>query len=285
MDLDGYAFPPHYVDVALDGYPALRMHYVDAGQGTPVLLLHGEPTWSYLYRTMISPLASRHRVIAPDYLGFGRSDKPTDLSFYTYDMHCRSIRALIEALDLHDITVVVQDWGGPIGLRAAVEAPERFSRLVILNTGLFTGAPPSEGFLRWRAFAERLGLDLPIGRVIQSACLKPPTERVLAGYEAPFPVRESKAGAARFPLIVPLRPEDAGAAEMRQVYDALGRWQKPALVMFSDSDPVFSPAAGERLAAHIPTAGPLHVIKEASHFLQEDQGEALASAILDFTRS
>jgi haloalkane dehalogenase len=147
QDLEGYPFSPHYLELTLDRSPALRMHYVHAGQGPPVLLLHGEPTWSYLYRTMIPPLATRHRVIAPDYFGFGRSDKPTDLSFYTYDIHCRSIQGLIEALDLRDITVVVQDWGGPIGLRVAVEMPDRFQRLVLLNTGLFTGAPPSEGFL------------------------------------------------------------------------------------------------------------------------------------------
>ncbi len=282
--LEGYGFSPRYRDLESNGQ-TLRMHYVDVGQQAPVLLLHGEPTWSYLYRTTIPLLATQHRVIAPDYFGFGRSDKPTDPTFYTYDMHCTAIHALIRALDLKDITVVVHDWGGPIGLRVAVEAPERFRRLVILNTGLFTGEQAPEGFLRWRSYAERMGLDLPIGRVIQSACARRPDERVLAGYEAPFPTRESKVGAARFPLIVPLRPEDPGAAEMLRVHDELRSWRKPALVLFSDSDPVFTLGAGARLAAHLPTAGPLRVLKGASHFLQEDQGEELAQAVLAFMRS
>ncbi len=283
--LEGFPYPPHYLDVAVDDAGGLRMHYVDAGQGPPVLLLHGEPTWSYLYRRMIPALATRHRVVAPDYFGFGRSDKPLDPAFYTYDRHCATVQAFVRALDLTGITVVVQDWGGPIGLRLAVEAPERFSRLVVLNTGLFTGEAPGPGFMRWRAFAERTGLDLPIGRVIQSACARPPAPAVLQAYEAPFPTRESKMGAARFPLIVPLRPEDPGAADMQRVHTALGQWRKPALVMFSDSDPVFAPAAGERLAAHIPGAGPLRVVKDASHYLQEDQGEEIAQAILAFTAS
>jgi haloalkane dehalogenase len=282
--LAGYPFAPHYLEMDLGEGAALRMHYLGEGRGTPVVLLHGEPTWSYLYRTMIPALRQRHRVLAPDFFGFGRSDKPLALEFYTYDRHCESIRRLIHTLDLRDITLVVQDWGGPIGLRLAVEAEERFARLVILNTGLFTGQEAaSPGFLRWRAFAERTGLDLPISRVIASACARPPSAEVLAGYEAPFPTRESKAGAARFPLIVPLKPEDPGAAEMRQTHEALGRWQKPALVMFSDSDPVFTPAYGERLAAHIPTAGKMRLVEHAAHFLQEDQGPALAEAILAFT--
>jgi haloalkane dehalogenase len=282
--LAGYPFAPHYLEMDLGEGAALRMHYLDEGRGTPVLLLHGEPTWSYLYRTMIPALRQRHRVLAPDFFGFGRSDKPLAPEFYTYDRHCESIRQLIQKLDLRDITLVVQDWGGPIGLRLAVELEERFARLVILNTGLFTGQETaSPGFLRWRAFAERSGLDLPIARVITSACARPPSAEVLAGYEAPFPTRESKSGAARFPLIVPLKPEDPGAAEMRRTHEALGRWQKPALVMFSDSDPVFTPAYGERLAAHIPTAGKLRLVEHAAHFLQEDQGPALAEAILAFT--
>lgn len=282
--LAGYPFAPHYVEMDLGDSAALRMHYLDEGRGAPVLLLHGEPTWSYLYRTMIPALRQRHRVLAPDFFGFGRSDKPVELEFYTYDRHCDSIRQLIQTLDLRDITLVVQDWGGPIGLRLAVEATKRFARLVILNTGLFTGQEvASPGFLRWRAFAERAGLDLPIARVITSACARPPSAEVLAGYEAPFPTRESKAGAARFPLIVPLRPEDPGAAEMRRTHEALGRWEKPARVMFSDSDPVFTPAYGAQLAAHIPTAGKMRLVEHAAHFLQEDQGPALAEAILAFT--
>jgi haloalkane dehalogenase len=278
-NLPGYDYEPHYSDVE-----GLRMHYADEGQGDPVVLFHGEPTWAYLYRKMIPILAERSRVVAPDYLGFGRSDKPTDRAFYTFDRHVSSVSRLLQQLDLWRITVVVQDWGGPIGLRFAVENPERVAHLVVLNTGLFSPSDrwPTPGFLNWRNFAERVGLDLPVGFVIQSATSNEVPPEVLAGYEAPFPVREAKTGAAMFPLLVPISADDPGAAAMLETRDELSRWDKPALVYFSDSDPVFPPGAAKAMARLIPTAGEPELLSGASHFLQEDKGEEIARRILRF---
>ncbi|MGH2817726.1 MAG: haloalkane dehalogenase [Actinomycetota bacterium] len=282
VGLDGYAFEPSYLDLTgdLDG---LRLHFVDEGEGEPILLLHGEPTWAYLYRKMIPSLSKAGRVIAPDYIGFGRSDKVTEIGWYSYDRHVDSIVQLIDALDLTGITIVVQDWGGPIGLRCAVENADRFARLVILNTGIFRPGPqwPNEGFLQWRNFAER-NPDLPVGFVLQGATTTELSDSTIAAYEAPFPTASSKAGAAAFPLIVPLSEGDPGAKKMAEVSEALARWEKPALVAFSDSDPVFPLRAGEKMAERIPGAGPCVPIEGASHFLQEDKGEVIAGAILTF---
>jgi haloalkane dehalogenase len=277
-DLPGYGFEPHWHDA--DG---LRLHYVDEGEGDPVVCFHGEPTWAYLYRKMLPVLtAAGHRVICPDYPGFGRSDKPTERGWYTYDRHVEYASALLEALDLRDVTVVVQDWGGPIGLRWAVEHAERVARLAILNTGLFTGRV-SKGFLAWRDFAER-NPDLPVGFVLQGATATELPDDVVAAYEAPFPDAESKAGAAQFPLIVPTSDEAEGAAAMGAVADELSRWERPALVAFSDSDPVFPyPRAGDVLCDLIPGAGEQVRIEGAAHFLQEDRGEAIAEQIVRFT--
>ncbi len=279
QNLSDYNFQPHYIDI--DG---LRMHFVDEGSGAPILLLHGEPTWSYLYRKLIPPLASSMRVIAPDLIGFGRSDKPTDRDFYSYESHVRAVAGFVRALNLSDITVVVHDWAGAIGLRGAVEDEKRFARLVLLNTGLFSGSDrwPTPGFMEWRNFAERVGLDLPVGTIVQSATLTPLPPDVLAAYEAPFPLPESKMGAAMFPLLVPLKKEDPGAAEMLRTREALSRWAKPALVYFSDSDPVFPPGVAKAMARLIPTAGEPEILPGASHFLQEDKGEEVAARILSF---
>jgi haloalkane dehalogenase len=280
--LEGYGFAPHYVDLHgdLDG---LRMHYVDEGEGAPILLLHGEPTWAYLYRKMIPGLTPTGRVVAPDYIGFGRSDKVTEMNWYTYDRHVASIVQLVERLDLNDITLVVHDWGGAIGLRTAVENEARFARLVILNTAIFRprpGKPPNQAFLRWREFAEQ-NPDLPVGLILQGATTSELSDSVIAGYEAPFVTPKSKAGAAVFPLIVPLSVDDPGASEMAATSDALTRWSKPALVAFSDSDPLFSPRVGEALAGRIPGAR-FALVEQASHFLQEDRGEAIAEMIAAF---
>jgi haloalkane dehalogenase len=258
------------------------MHFVREGEGAPILLLHGEPTWAYLYRKMIPTLARSSTVIAPDYVGFGRSDKVTERDWYTYDRHVHSVVQLIEELDLRDLTICVQDWGGPIGLRAAVENADRIARLVIMNTGIFRPGPnwPSPGFLAWREFAER-NPDLPVGFVIQSATSNELPPQVVAAYEAPFPNEASKAGASAFPLLVPLTADDPGAAEMGAVAEALGRWDKPALVAFSDSDPIFPLRAGERMAERIPGAR-FEPVTGASHFLQEDAGESLAVLVADF---
>jgi haloalkane dehalogenase len=278
--LPGYDFEPHYTE--LDG---LRMHYLDEGEGDPVVCFHGEPTWSYLYRKMLPPLvAGGNRVICPDYAGFGRSDKPTDREWYTYDRHVDLVTRVLEGIDVRDATVVVQDWGGPIGLRWAVENPDRVARIVILNTGLFTGRV-SQGFMAWRDFAEK-NPDLPVGFVVNGATATDVPEDVVAAYEAPFPNAESKAGAAQFPLIVPTSDDMVGASEMRAVSDALSRWDKPVLVAFSDSDPVFPfPRAGEAFTSVIPTAGEQVRIEGASHFLQEDRGEQIADEILRFLAS
>jgi len=276
-DLPGYDFEPHYADV--DG---LRLHYVDEGAGDAIVCFHGEPTWAYLYRTVARPLLDAGlRVVCPDYPGFGRSDKPTDRRWYTYDRHVELVSRLLAGLDLRDVTVVVQDWGGPIGLRWAIENADRVARLVILNTGLFSGRV-SKGFLAWRDFAER-NPDLPIGFVIEGATTSELAPDVIAAYEAPFPTLESKAGAAQFPLIVPTAEDAPGAAEMGAVADALTRWDKPAMVAFSDSDPVFPfPRSGERFCDAIPTAGQQVRIEGAAHFLQEDRGEHIGELIARF---
>jgi haloalkane dehalogenase len=278
--LPGYDFEPHYAEI--DG---LRLHYLDEGEGDPIVCFHGEPTWSYLYRKMLPPLvAGGYRVICPDYAGFGRSDKPTDRDWYTYDRHVELMTLLLDGLELTDATVVVQDWGGPIGLRWATENASCVARLVILNTGLFTGRV-SKGFMAWRDFAER-NPDLPVGFVVGGATATDVPVEVVAAYEAPFPNVESKAGAAQFPLIVPTSDEMAGAAEMRAVMDELSRWDKPALVAFSDSDPVFPfPRSGEAFTSLIPTAGEQVKIEGAAHFLQEDRGEQIADEMLRFLSS
>jgi haloalkane dehalogenase len=278
--LPGYDFEPHYAEI--DG---LRLHYLDEGEGDPIVCFHGEPTWSYLYRKMLPPLvAGGYRVICPDYAGFGRSDKPTERGWYTYDRHVELMTLLLDGLELTDATVVVQDWGGPIGLRWATENASSAARLVILNTGLFTGRV-SKGFMAWHDFAER-NPDLPIGFVVGGATATDVPAEVIAAYEAPFPNAESKAGAAQFPLIVPISDEMAGAAEMRAVMDELSRWNKPALVAFSDSDPVFPfPRSGEAFTSLIPTAGEQVRIEGAAHFLQEDRGEQIADEMLRFLSS
>jgi haloalkane dehalogenase len=277
--LSGYGYAPHWHEAG-----GLRLHYLDEGEGSPVVCFHGEPTWAYLYRKIVPGLtAAGRRVICPDYPGFGRSDKPTDRGWYSYDRHCEHVAALLGELDLRDATVMVQDWGGPIGLRWAVENAERVARLVILNTGLFTGRV-SKGFMAWRSFAER-NPDLPVGFVIQGATATEVPDDILAAYEAPFPTPESKAGAAQFPLLVPISDDEPGAATMRAVADQLSRWEKPALVDFSDSDPVFPyPAAGDSFSQLIPGAGEQVRIEGAAHFLQEDRGELIAELTVEFLR-
>lgn len=280
VNLPGFPYQPHYVEVN-----GMRIHYVDEGQGETVLCLHGEPSWSYLYRKMIPILAPHYRVLAMDFVGFGRSDKCTERAEYSFAMHHDTVVGFIEALGLEAITLVVQDWGGLIGLTVASEMPERFSRLVIMNTGLPTGDEPiGEGFMRWRAFAER-STDLPISFVIRTGVAQGEllTPDILAAYDSPFPDVQYKAGAMAFPLMVPLAPDDPGASEMRRARQSLSQWQKPAMVMFSDKDPVTR--GGDRFfRALIPTAKdqPEIVIENAGHFLQEDKGEEIAQHILEF---
>jgi haloalkane dehalogenase len=282
VGLEGYPFEPHYLELEGD-LGGLRMHFVDEGLGDPVVLLHGEPTWSYLYRKMIPALAEKGRVLAPDLIGFGRSDKPTSRDWYSYDRHVDSIHQFLRSSDLDRVTLVVHDWGGPIGLRVAIEAEERIARLAILNTGIFRPGPgwPTPGFVAWRTFAEA-NPDLPVGMVIQGGTSTDVPPEVIAGYEAPFPTPESKAGVAAFPLLVPLTEDDPGAAEMVKVSNKLKEWQHPTLVAFSDSDPIFSLKNGQRMAERIPGAIDFVPIEGASHFLQEEVGEDLGALLCDF---
>jgi haloalkane dehalogenase len=275
--LPGYDFQPRYVE-----QNGLRMHFVDEGDGSPVLLLHGEPTWAFLYRRMIPTIARVARAVAPDYFGFGRSDKPTRIEDYSYDFHYASIERFVEETDLRGVTVVVQDWGGPIGLRLAVERPDHIARLVILNTGIGAGRAPSEEWLRFRELVRRVGTDLVPGQLVRMSCVTDPGDEAIAGYDAPFPTPESKAGVLAFPELVPTELEHPSAAKMVEVRGALEEWEKPALVLFSDSDPIFSTVAAEHMASRIPGAGPAEIVAGAGHFLQEEKGEEIADRIVRF---
>jgi haloalkane dehalogenase len=279
-ELPAFPFAPRYLDQG-----GLRMHYLDEGDGDPVLCLHGEPTWSFLYRRMIPGLSSVARVVAPDYFGFGRSDKPTDQSWYTFDRHCASISRLVDELDLHALTVVVQDWGGPIGLRLAVERPERVARLVILNTGVGGGRPPSETWLRFRDVVRAAGSDFQAGRLIRTAAARGLSDDVVAAYDAPFPTGESKAGVLAFPEQVPTEPEHPNTAPLMAIREALKSWEKPALVLFGDSDPIFRPEVADSISRLIPGALPAELVENAGHFVQEDAGEEVASRIVEFLSS
>jgi haloalkane dehalogenase len=275
--LPDYPFEPRYTE-----HDGLRMHYVDEGAGDPVLCLHGEPTWSYLYRKMIPLLANVARVVCPDYFGFGRSDKPTDRGWYSFDRHYGSILALVETLDLNDLTIVVQDWGGPIGLRLAVEQPGWIERLVILNTGVGAGRAPSEVWLRFREVVRAAGGDFQAGRLIRRACVRELSDDVVGAYDAPFPTPESKAGPLMFPEQVPTEPEHPNTAPLMAIREALKSWAKPALVLFGDSDPIFPPQVAERIAELIPGALPAETVANAGHFVQEDAGEEVAERIVRF---
>jgi haloalkane dehalogenase len=275
-NLADFPYAPHYVEVE-----GLRVHYLDEGQGDPILCLHGEPSWCYLYRKMI-PVLARRRVVAPDLVGFGRSDKPTQKSDYTFALHHDVLSAFIRALDLQRITLVCQDWGGLLGLPLATEMPERFARLVIMNTGLPAGEGANEAFLKWRAFAAQSD-DMDIGRVIQSGTVSPLPPAAVAAYNAPFPDATYKAGACQFPLLVPIEPDMPAVPVMRRTRQELQRWTKPALVLFSDKDPIT--AGGDRwFRKLVPSAAaqPEIVIKNAGHFLQEDRGEEIARHIDEF---
>lgn len=275
--LPGFPWRTHYRDV--DG---LRLAHVDEGTGAPVLLLHGEPTWSFLWRHSIDALvAGGYRAIAPDHAGFGRSDKPTALDWYSYDRHTALAAELLERLDLRDVTVVVHDWGGPIGLRLAVEQPDRIARIVITDTGLFTGrqrmTPAWEAF---RGFVEQTE-DLPIGMLVRGACHSDPGDAVVAAYEAPFPDAAAKAGARAFPLLIPRTPEEPGAAAGQRTLDALARDSRPTLVVWASDDPIIPLSTGERFARAL--GGEVaHVLPRAGHFLQEDQGPLLGRLLVDW---
>ncbi len=284
-NLPGYPFAPHYVDVG-QGETRLRMHYVDEGPRdvAPVLLLHGEPSWSYLYRTMIPPLlAAGHRVIAPDLIGFGRSDKPAARSDYTYARHVEWVLDLLLALDLREITLFGQDWGGLIGLRLAAEHEDRFARIVASNTFLPTGdTPPGRAFLAWQRFSQE-SPEFRAGQVVQNGTVETLPDAVVAAYDAPFPDDQYLAGARQFPLLVPTSPDDPAAEPNRRAWATLGRWQKPFLCVFGDADPITG-GGYPILQAAIPGAAgqPHRMLSGAGHFIQEDKGAELGQIVAAF---
>jgi len=290
-DLPDYPFEPHYADVPAGGDdPAqqLRMHYVDEGPADAdetVLCLHGEPSWSFLYRHMIPVLVDAgHRVVAPDLIGFGRSDKPVEREDYTYQRHVDWLRALLfDRLDLRGITLVCQDWGGLLGLRLVAEHPDRFARVVAANTFLPTGDQhPGKGFLAWQRFSQEVE-DFDIGFIINGGCVTDLSDDVVEGYRAPFPDDSYKAGARQFPMLVPTSPDDPAAPANRKAWETLSAFERPFLCAFSDQDPVTG-GADRALLDRIPgTKGQHHtVIEGGGHFLQEDRGSQLASVVNEF---
>ena len=284
VGLPGYDFAPSYAEIADSEGGTLRVHYLREGEPSApvVLLMHGEPSWSYLYRKMIPILTSAGlQAVAPDLVGFGRSDKPTDVGWYSYDRHTWFVSSLLEHLDLRGVTMVVHDWGGPIGLRIAVEQPDRVDRLVMMDTGLFTGRQRmSDAWLRFRDFVDRTE-DLPVSLLVRGACLRDPGADVLAAYEAPFPNAASKAGARAFPALIPQSPDAPGADKGRELIDTLRTDGRPKLILWADSDLVLPVQTGEDFAAAI-AGPPPRVIPQASHFLQEDQGEQIGTIIAEW---
>jgi haloalkane dehalogenase len=276
-DLPGFPFEPRYRQ-----WQGMRLAQLDEGGGPPVMMLHGEPTWSFLYRKVMGPLLDAgYRCIVPDLPGFGRSDKPLDEGWYSYDNFTAAVASLLEELDLRDVTLVMQDWGGPIGLRVATTvSPQRIGRLVAMDTGIFDGRQRmSDGWHRFRQFVERTP-DLPVGVLIRGGCKHPPPDDVVRAYEAPFPDRSSKTGARVFPALIPLTPDAPGAAEGRAVMEALSRETRPTLILWADSDPALPLEPIGRLVQQlIPSAGELTVVADAGHYVQEDQGEQVGALI------
>ena len=301
-DLSDYPFEPHYLEIGFASIPALRMHYVDEGprEGPVVLMLHGEPTWSYLYRKMI-PLfvEAGFRVLAPDHIGFGRSDKPIDKTLYSFEAHIDAMQAFVLSLSLEGITLIAQDWGGPIGLGVLAREPERFAQVVAANTMLHTAEAElagrvawsnhasgpedvcvAEGLLAWILHSQRAH-EFEASPSIAGTTARPMSEEVLSAYDAPFPDESHKAGMRQFPALIPITPHDPGALINRNTWQALARFHRPFLTLFADSDP--STAGWDLLfQERVPGAAgqPHGVIEKAGHFIQEDAGPELASAIL-----
>jgi haloalkane dehalogenase len=272
--LPEFGYQPRYREVR-----GLRLAHVETGEGAPVVFLHGEPTWSFLWRKVIPPVRDAgFRCVAPDLMGFGRSDKPTDPGWYSYDRHTEVIASLLEDLDLRDVTLVLHDWGGPIGLRVAVEHPDRVARMVAMDTGVFTGHQTmSEAWHRFADFVARSD-DLPIGFLVRRGCARDPGDEVVAAYEAPFPEREAKAGAKVFPTLIPLTPDAPGAAVGGQTFAALVDDRRPVLLLWGQQDRALPPAAGEALAQALNWPRP-RPIENAGHYLQEDAGPEVGAMI------
>jgi haloalkane dehalogenase len=284
-DLPDFPYAPRYARVP----GGLRMHFVDEGprDGAVVVLLHGEPSWSFLYRSMIPILvAERHRVVAPDLIGFGRSDKPVDRAAHTYQRHVQWTQSLLfDHLDLRDVTLFAQDWGGLIGLRVVAEHPGRFARIAVANTGLPTGDhAPSAAFLNWRRISQEMP-EFQAGRVVQGGSVRALAPQVVAAYDAPFPDSTYQAGPRVMPVLVPIAPDDPAADANRAAWQVLRSWTKPFVTFFSDGDPVTA-AWAEPLRANVPGARnqPHQTIADAGHFVQEDKGEELARLISSFVQ-
>ena len=277
--LPHFPYKPHYCQVSED----LRMHYIDEGEGPVILLLHGEPSWSFLYRKMIPRLVEGgYRVVVPDLIGFGRSDKPAAQDDYTYANHIVWTQALLDQLKLNDIHLFVQDWGGLIGLRLLTAHPDNFATVVAGNTMLPTGtATPPQAFLDWQNFAAN-SPKFDIATVLQRATTTTLSDEELAAYNAPFPSEEYKAGARKFPALVPINEKDPESENNKTAWGVLAQWKKPFLTLFSDQDPITK--GGEQVFQKIVpgTQGQAHRIVQGGHFLQEDCGEELAQLMLDF---
>ncbi len=290
VDLPDYAFEPHYLEIASGDGATLRVHYIDEGprDTAPVLLMHGEPSWSFLYRHMIPVLvAAGHRVVAPDLVGFGRSDKPSETSDYTYARHVNwMIEALFDQLDLHDITFFGQDWGGLVGLRLVAAQSERFSRVVIANTGLpIAGRALSDAFLAWQKFSQESPV-FPIGKIVSGGVVNTMSADVVAAYDAPFPDDSYKAGARIFPSLVPKSVDDPAHIDNVAAWQVLARFERPFLCAFSDQDAVTKGGEAIFLRTVPGAVGQAHTtITGAGHFLQEDKGPELAQIIVDFIAS
>ena len=280
MDLPDFPWSAQFRE-----WEGLRLAHLDEGSGPPVLFMHGEPTWSFLWRKVMPPvLDAGFRCIAPDLPGFGQSDKPSDIGWYSYDRHVAAVTALVDELDLQGATIVVHEWGGPIGLRVAVEQRERFDRLVILDTGLFTGHQKmSDAWIQFRNFVERTE-DLPVSMLVRGACKNDPGDEVAAAYDFPYTDGQSKAGARAFPLMLPTEPDAPGAEAGQKVLEALREDDRPTLMLWADSDPILSLDTGKRFAAAIGRAEP-EVVENASHFLQEDAGERIGARISEWLRA
>lgn len=286
-DLPDFPFDPHYVQVDDGEGGMLRIHHLDEGppDAPPVLLMHGEPSWSFLYRHVIPTLVEAgHRVVAPDLVGFGRSDKPTEQGDYTYARHVDWMRrALFEQLDLRRITFFGQDWGGLVGLRLVAAEPDRFARVAIGNTGLPTGhGPASDAFLAWQKFSQETE-HFPVGNIIKGGCTTDLPPEVIAAYDAPFPDDTYKAGARIFPALVPTSGDDPATADQEHAWEVLGQFDRPFLLCFSDSDPVTKGGEAPFLAKVPGARGQAHTtIEGAGHFLQEDRGPQLGRVLSDF---
>jgi haloalkane dehalogenase len=285
-NLPGYPFESHYLHVPDGEDGRLRIHYVDEGpkEAEAVLLMHGEPSWSYLYRKMIPIFVQAgYRAVAPDLAGFGRSDKPADRKDYTYQRHVDWMQNWLDRMDLKGITLFGQDWGGLIGLRLVANDPDRFARAVVANTGLPTGDHPiTDAFLNWRKFSIETP-EFPVGFIVSGGCKTTLPAEVIAAYDAPFPDESYKEGARMFPSLVPVTPEDPAAPYNRQAWEVLQRFEKPFLTAFSDGDPITR--GGDKVFQKlVPGAKgqPHTVIQGGGHFLQEDRGEELARVIVEF---